>query len=132
MKTETVAAVYDRRSSRPSRAEAAITCAVELLEKGELVALPTETVYGLAADAFNPIAVAKIFEAKDRPRFDPLIVHLPDREWLDRAAKVRGEGRRLIEKLTDRFWPGPLNAIVPKNTINVRIGKPSTTRSVRA
>src|SRR5262249_3395258 len=50
--------------------------AVELLRKGEIVALPTETVYGLAADALKPIAVAKIFEAKDRPRFDPLIVHL--------------------------------------------------------
>jgi L-threonylcarbamoyladenylate synthase len=117
VKTETVAAVYDRRSSRPSRAEPAITRAVELLEKGELVALPTETVYGLAADAFNPIAVAKIFEAKDRPRFDPLIVHLPDREWLDRAAKVRGEGRQLIEKLTDRFWPGPLTIVLPKRKI---------------
>ncbi len=116
MKTEIVAAVYDRRSSRPSRAEA-ITRAVELLEKGELVALPTETVYGLAADAFNPIAVAKIFEAKDRPRFDPLIVHLPDREWLDRAAKVHGEGRQLIEKLTDRFWPGPLTIVLPKREI---------------
>ena len=116
MKTEIVAAVYDRRSSRPSRAEA-ITRAVELLEKGELVALPTETVYGLAADAFNPIAVAKIFEAKERPRFDPLIVHLPDREWLDRAAKVHGEGRQLIEKLTDRFWPGPLTIVLPKREI---------------
>jgi len=116
VKTEIVAAVYDRRSSRPSRAEA-ITRAVELLEKGELVALPTETVYGLAADAFNPIAVAKIFEAKDRPRFDPLIVHLPDREWLTRAAKVGGEGRQLIEKLTDRFWPGPLTIVLPKREI---------------
>jgi len=117
VKTETVAAVYDRRSSRPSRAEAAITRAVELLENGQLVALPTETVYGLAADAFNPIAVAKIFEAKDRPHFDPLIVHLPDREWLDRAAKVRGEGRRLIEKLTDRFWPGPFTIVLPRREI---------------
>ena len=117
MKTETVAAVYDRRSSRPSRAEAAITRAVELLENGQLVALPTETVYGLAADAFNPIAVAKIFEAKDRPRFDPLIVHLPDREWLDRAAKVRGEDRRLLEKLTDRFWPGPFTIVLPRREI---------------
>ena len=60
--------------------------AVELLRKGELVALPTETVYGLAAKALNPIAVAKIFEAKERPRFDPLIVHLPNCEWLGRIA----------------------------------------------
>jgi L-threonylcarbamoyladenylate synthase len=116
VKTKIVAAVYDRRSSRPSRA-GAITRAVELLEKGELVALPTETVYGLAADALNPIAVAKIFEVKDRPHFDPLIVHLPDREWLDRAAKVAGQGRQLIEKLTDRFWPGPVTIVLPKRKI---------------
>ena len=51
--------------------------AAKLLRDGEIVALPTETVYGLAADALNPAAVAKIFEAKERPRFDPLIVHLP-------------------------------------------------------
>ena len=56
--------------------------AVELLRKGCVVALPTETVYGLAAKALNPIAVAKIFEAKERPRFDPLIVHLPSRDWM--------------------------------------------------
>ena len=62
--------------------------AVELLRKGDLVALPTETVYGLAANALNPIAVAKIFEAKERPRFDPLIVHLPNREWLGRIVDV--------------------------------------------
>src|SRR6266516_5899136 len=95
----------------------AVARAVDLLCKGEVVALPTETVYGLAADAFNPIAVAKIFEAKDRPRFDPLIVHLPDREWLVRAAKVHGEGRQLIDKLTDRFWPGPLTIVLPKREI---------------
>ncbi len=64
--------------------------AVELLRKGDLVALPTETVYGLAANALNPIAVAKIFEAKERPRFDPLIVHLPNRDWLRRIADASG------------------------------------------
>ena len=61
--------------------------AVKLLHAGEVVALPTETVYGLAADALNAVAVAKIFEAKERPRFDPLIVHLPDRDWLSASPR---------------------------------------------
>ena len=71
-----------------------ITRAVELLRKGEIVALPTETVYGLAADTLNPIAVAKIFEAKGRPRFDPLIIHLPDQDWLEKTDKVRHQPSR--------------------------------------
>ena len=91
--------------------------AVELLQKGELVALPTETVYGLAADALNPIAVAKIFKAKERPRFDPLIVHLPSRDWLERIADVPEHDRQLISKLADRFWPGPFTMVVPKRQI---------------
>jgi L-threonylcarbamoyladenylate synthase len=88
--------------------------AVELLRKGDLVALPTETVYGLAADALNPIAVAKIFEAKERPRFDPLIVHLPNREWLRRIAELPAGDRELILKLADKFWPGPFTMVLPK------------------
>ena len=91
--------------------------AVELLRKGEIVALPTETVYGLAADALNPIAVAKIFEAKERPRFDPLIVHLPSRDWLERIADVPEHNRQLISKLADRFWPGPFTMVLPKRQI---------------
>ena len=91
--------------------------AVELLRKGEIVALPTETVYGLAADALNPIAVAKIFEAKERPRFDPLIVHLPSRDWLERIADVPEHNRQLISKLADRFWPGPFTMVLPKGQI---------------
>ncbi len=75
--------------------------ALELLRKGEIVALPTETVYGLAANALNPIAVAKIFEAKERPRFDPLIVHLPNRDWLERIVEVPAGDRQLIDKLVD-------------------------------
>ena len=88
--------------------------AVELLRRGDVVALPTETVYGLAADALNPIAVAKIFEAKDRPRFDPLIVHLPNREWLRRIAELPVGDRQLILKLADKFWPGPVTMVLPK------------------
>ena len=93
------------------------TAAVELLRKGELVALPTETVYGLAADALNPIAVAKIFEAKERPRFDPLIVHLPNREWLDRIVDLPAHDRQLILKLADKFWPGPFTIVLQKREI---------------
>lgn len=91
--------------------------AVEQLRKGEAVALPTETVYGLAADALNPIAVAKIFEAKERPHFDPLIVHFPGRDWLDRVAAVHSDDWELIAKLADHFWPGPLTIVLPKREI---------------
>jgi len=91
--------------------------AVELLRKGGLVALPTETVYGLAANALNPIAVAKIFEAKERPRFDPLIVHLPNREWLGRIVELPARDRKLILKLTNKFWPGPFTMVLPKREI---------------
>lgn len=111
MKTEIVAAIYDRRR------QSATERAVELLEKGEPVALATETVYGLAADALNSIAVAKIFEAKERPHFDPLIVHLPGYDWLDRVAAVRDDERQLIEELADRFWPGPLTIVLRKREI---------------
>jgi L-threonylcarbamoyladenylate synthase len=91
--------------------------AVELLRKGELVALPTETVYGLAADALNSIAVAKIFEVKERPRFDPLIVHLPNRDWLGRIVDVPARDRQLIAKLTDEFWQGPFTMVLPRREI---------------
>jgi L-threonylcarbamoyladenylate synthase len=91
--------------------------AVELLRKGDLVALPTETVYGLAANALEAIAVAKIFEAKERPRFDPLIVHLPNRDWLGRIVDVPAGDRQLTGKLADKFWPGPLTIVLPKREI---------------
>src|SRR5260370_9631094 len=76
-----------------------------------------ETVYGLAADALAPIAVAKIFEAKERPRFDPLIVHLPDREWLEKVVDFPVQERQLISKLADTFWPGPFTMVLPKREI---------------
>ena len=101
------------------KTEIASDCAeaAALLRNGEVVALPTETVYGLAADAFNAEAVAKIFEAKERPRFDPLIVHLPDRDWLERIANLETQDRGLISELTDTFWPGPLTIVLPKREI---------------
>jgi L-threonylcarbamoyladenylate synthase len=114
VKTETAAAISDRRGLHQA---AATERAVELLRAGEVVALPTETVYGLAADALNPIAVAKIFEAKGRPRFDPLIVHLHDKQWLGRVAKVDNCSRVQIEKLIARFWPGPLTLVLNRQRI---------------
>jgi L-threonylcarbamoyladenylate synthase len=88
--------------------------AKELLRKGELVAIPTETVYGLAADATNALAAAKIFAAKDRPEFDPLIVHVPD---LDSAQKYVSEIPAKAVTLANLFWPGPLTLILKKNLI---------------
>jgi L-threonylcarbamoyladenylate synthase len=102
--------------TRMERAKA-VSVAVALLRDGETVALPTETVYGLSADALNPIAVAKIFEAKERPRFDPLIVHLPDRDWLERIAKIDNQSREVIEKLIAQFWPGPLTLVLGRQSI---------------
>jgi L-threonylcarbamoyladenylate synthase len=96
---------------------AAVGRAVELLRKGEIVALPTETVYGLAGDALNPIAVAKIFEAKGRPRFDPLIVHLPDPGWLEKVADPQKQDRQSVLQLAEKFWPGPLTMVLPKREI---------------
>ncbi len=95
---------------KPAVAEAA-----RLLREGEIVALPTETVYGLAADAFNPAAVAKIFEAKERPSFDPLIVHIASRKDLARVAVVPPEMEQVVNQLTTAFWPGPLSLVLPKH-----------------
>ena len=85
--------------------------AASILRAGGLVALPTETVYGLAANALDPVAVAKIFAAKERPFFDPLIVHLAELSWLP---KVASEFPPIAQKLAKRFWPGPLTLVLPK------------------
>ncbi len=85
--------------------------AAAIVKGGGVVAFPTETVYGLGADALNPKAVARIFEIKGRPRFDPLIVHVAALEDVERLAKdVPEEARTLME----RFWPGPLTLVLPK------------------
>src|SRR5579871_1590015 len=86
--------------------------AAETLKRGGLVAIPTETVYGLAANALDVRAVAKIFAAKDRPFFDPLIVHLAELSWWPRVAT---EFPPMARKLAERFWPGPLTLILPKS-----------------
>lgn len=83
------------------------------LRRGELVAVPTETVYGLAADATNPEACAAIFRAKGRPANDPLIVHVLD---LKQAAEV-AELNEAARQLAERFWPGPLTLVLPKRSI---------------
>jgi len=90
--------------------------AVDLLRMGEVVALPTETVYGLAADALSENAVLKIFEAKSRPRFDPLIIHLPDTGWVDQVAVASPSVLSLFERLYKRFWPGPLTFVFTRQT----------------
>jgi len=86
----------------------------DFLEKDELVAIPTETVYGLAANALNPIAVAKIFEAKERPTFDPLIVHTHS---LHEVYKFVTNIHPALLKLAEAFWPGPLTLLLPKKEI---------------
>ncbi|MEM9478211.1 MAG: L-threonylcarbamoyladenylate synthase [Verrucomicrobiota bacterium] len=95
-------------------AKDAVRQAADLLRAGEIVALPTETVYGLAADAFNAAAVAKVFEAKERPSFDPLIVHLPKPSALEEVADLPEEIAGPVKKILNKFWPGPLTIILPK------------------
>ncbi|MDB4446808.1 L-threonylcarbamoyladenylate synthase [Akkermansiaceae bacterium] len=88
--------------------------AVALLENGGLVALPTETVYGLAADAFDAEAVAKVFEVKERPSFDPLIVHIGHKRDLDIVANIPEELDEIVDELVSTYWPGPLTLVLPK------------------
>jgi L-threonylcarbamoyladenylate synthase len=104
-----------RTEVRPAGDPEAAFEAAETLEDGRLVALPTETVYGLAADALDPAAVARVFEVKERPSFDPLICHLPDPSWLDMMTRIPDASRPLIGALTARFWPGPLTLVLPKS-----------------
>ena len=86
-----------------------LATAARLLAAGELVAFPTETVYGLGGDARSDMAVARIFDAKGRPRFNPLIVHLPDQE----AAREIAVFNDLAERVASAFWPGPLTLVLP-------------------
>ncbi|MDR0568475.1 MAG: threonylcarbamoyl-AMP synthase [Spirochaetaceae bacterium] len=91
--------------------------AAEIIIAGGLVAFPTETVYGLGADAFNPSALAKIFEVKKRPRFDPLIIHIADRGSLPEIADIAAltqTARKQADALCRKAWPGPLTLILPK------------------
>ena len=88
-----------------------ILAASKIIKEGGLVAFPTETVYGLGADGLNPIAVAKVFEVKKRPSFNPLILHISKRGQLEEFSKIESEK---ILRLVDKFWPGPLTLVLPK------------------
>ena len=88
-----------------------VALAARLLQQGELVALPTETVYGIAADARNGEAVKKIFEAKGRPQDNPLIVHICGMEMLN---GIVSEVPERAKKLAAAFWPGPLTMVMPR------------------
>lgn len=101
-------------ASDPSEQKKVVEQAVSLLDSGELVALPTETVYGLGADALNAEAVAKVFAAKERPEFDPLIVHVGSYEQVDEVADIPEGLKVVVQKLMKAFWPGPLTMVLPK------------------
>lgn len=90
--------------------------AAVLLGRGELVAFPTETVYGLGADATNEEAVRLIFAAKGRPAFNPLIVHISGIDKLDAVVRLDSGSalQRMVERLAEKFWPGPLSLVLPK------------------
>ena len=91
-----------------------ISEAAQIIKDGGLVAFPTETVYGLGANALNPFAVAKIFEAKERPSFDPLIVHIASFDDLNILSKGINEN---VIRLAKHFWPGPLTIVLPKSSV---------------
>lgn len=91
--------------------------AAEALAAGALVGIPTETVYGLGADALNPEAVARVFEAKGRPSFDPLIIHVHHGKEVDKYTAIPEELKELVHTLASKFWPGPLTMVLPKADI---------------
>jgi L-threonylcarbamoyladenylate synthase len=98
----------------PALFAAAIALAVERLRAGDVVALPTETVYGLAANATDPEAVARIYAIKGRPSHNPIIVHVSDRAM---ARSCAANWPSIADALADEFWPGPLSLVVPKSAL---------------
>ena len=99
---------------KPRDVSAVCREAAEALAAGQVVALPTETVYGLGADAFCESAVAEVFAVKERPSFDPLICHLPTAAAVHDVAEVAPELRELVDKLAAEFWPGPMTLVLPR------------------
>src|ERR1700744_4184006 len=99
-----------RPTERLTATQSDIARAAGILRAGGTVAFPTETVYGLGANALDANAVARIFTAKERPSWDPIIVHVSDRAMLDRVAIVPPQAERLIAA----FWPGPLTLLLPR------------------
>ena len=100
------------RSDEITEAHPAIAQAADILRRGGLVAMPTETVYGLAANALDAAAVERIFVAKQRPKWDPLIVHIASTDML---GLVAAEVPRRVQALTSKFWPGPLTLLLPRS-----------------
>lgn len=107
MKTTIIPAITARDIS------AAAGRAAEILRGGGVVAVPTETVYGLACDALDAAAAAGVFAAKERPAFDPLIVHVADAGWIERLSYARDGVLALAQKLAEAFWPGPFTMVLP-------------------
>jgi len=95
----------------------ALAAAADAIRAGDPVAFPTETVYGLGANALDPLAVARVFEAKDRPSFDPLIVHIAAVGELKRYADPGDLVDPRVERLAARFWPGPLTLVLRKRAL---------------
>jgi L-threonylcarbamoyladenylate synthase len=107
--------------------EAGLLRAAELLRTGGTVAFPTETVYGLGANALDSIAVARIFAAKERPGWDPVIAHVCDLEMLERVAEISSSLTAKVEALMAAFWPGPLTLLLPRTSAipdSVTAGRP--------
>lgn len=91
-----------------------IARAADIIRAGGLLGIPTETVYGLGANALDEEAVLHIFEAKGRPQDNPLIIHVPDASWLERYCESVPEA---AYRLAESFWPGPLTMILPRKPI---------------
>jgi L-threonylcarbamoyladenylate synthase len=120
--TETAAVRYDGAGHLMSQTlqleatnSADLQQAADLLRAGRLVAFPTETVYGLGANALSPEAVASIFAAKQRPAWDPVIVHLSSAENIASVTNIPAKLAQRIAILADTFWPGPLTLLLPRN-----------------
>jgi L-threonylcarbamoyladenylate synthase len=112
LEMHTLRLIVDANDLNESASRASIETAAAILREGGTVAFPTETVYGLGANALRSDAVRKIFEAKQRPAWDPLIVHISDRAMLTEvAADVPENARRLM----DAFWPGPITLLLPRH-----------------
>ena len=111
---QTLRLTVDAHDLTSEISRASLKRAAEILRSGGTVAMPTETVYGLGANALDPSAIAKIFAAKERPSWDPLIVHISDTEMLRQVAASIPES---AAKLIDAFWPGPLTLLLPKRDV---------------
>lgn len=121
---QTLRLVVDANHLDSPTSRSSIARAAEMLRSGGTVAFPTETVYGLGASALDPAAVAKIFAAKQRPAWDPLIVHLAEREALP---AITHDLPQNAHRLMDAFWPGPLTLLLPRSTAvpdSVTAGRP--------